>query len=379
MDRIDGADEDRGMVARVGWERAALAAVLSVAGLTAQTTHLVGPGGHAQIHDAIAIASNGDVILVQPGNYVGFLTQKSLTIRGTAPGVNIGPGLLPHSIFNLLPGSNGEVHLVDLHIHSLLLSNARASLDGVTIDSPGGNLIVFHSVAALQDCVIHPQAVPILGAAPGLQAHDSHLTLIDSRVHGALALPGGYAATAVSLANSRLFGSGLDLATDASSGGALIVDGDATSTVWLADSTVQSGWWTCPVNAGAVRFERTTVTPSCPGAPTGNVLGVHRTAPPLAGAPFVLAFRFDRNQPLGVQCALAIAATAPPFLEQALLLPPATAFAAGLLVTDANGLATGSWNVPAGPHFAGQQLWFQAFGGTTFPLQASALAGGIVR
>ncbi|MBL8752625.1 MAG: hypothetical protein JNK15_04935 [Planctomycetes bacterium] len=367
------------MDARVDWDRAVLAAVLSGAGLAAQATHLVGPGGHAQIYDAIAVASDGDVILVQPGNYVGFITQKSLTIRGTAPGVNIGPGPLQHSMFNLGSGPNHEVQLVDLRFHALLFAQARASLDGVTIDSLGGNLLLFNSVAVLQDCVVHPQSVPILGSSPGIQAHNSTLTLIDSRVHGASAPTGGYPVTAISLANSKLLGSGLDLATDASNGSALVVDGDAASTVWLADSTVQSGWWMCPVNAGSVRFERTTVTPSCPSAPTGNVIGVHRPAPPQAGAPFVLEFRFDPNQVLGVQCAWAIAATTPPLLEQSLLLPTAQSFAVGLLFTGPNGLATGTWSVPAGPHFAGQQLWFQAFGGTTFPLQASALAGGIVR
>lgn len=51
------------------------------AALDAQATHLVGPGGFAQIRDALAIAAPGDLILVQPGTYSQFFVQRGVTIR----------------------------------------------------------------------------------------------------------------------------------------------------------------------------------------------------------------------------------------------------------------------------------------------------------
>jgi peptide deformylase len=54
--------------------------------LPSQTTHLVGPGGLAQIRDALAIAQPGDRIHVQPGTYAHFTATVGVTIRALAPG-----------------------------------------------------------------------------------------------------------------------------------------------------------------------------------------------------------------------------------------------------------------------------------------------------
>jgi hypothetical protein len=55
-----------------------------------QTTRLVGPAGLAQIRDALAISSPGDVIQVQPGTYAQFTVSIGVTIRALIPGtVNI--------------------------------------------------------------------------------------------------------------------------------------------------------------------------------------------------------------------------------------------------------------------------------------------------
>lgn len=48
--------------------------------LLAQTTHLVGPGGFAQIRDALMVATTNDTILVQPGSYLPFLVDVSVRI-----------------------------------------------------------------------------------------------------------------------------------------------------------------------------------------------------------------------------------------------------------------------------------------------------------
>ena len=44
----------------------------AMAPLSAQAVHLVGPGGHSQIHAALAVASQGDIVVVQAGNYDPF-------------------------------------------------------------------------------------------------------------------------------------------------------------------------------------------------------------------------------------------------------------------------------------------------------------------
>ena len=48
------------------------------ASLAAQTVHTVGPGGFAQIHEAIAAASPNDVIQVHAGTYEAFTLDKPL-------------------------------------------------------------------------------------------------------------------------------------------------------------------------------------------------------------------------------------------------------------------------------------------------------------
>ena len=64
----------------------ALPVLLFAAGALAQTTHLVGPGGLAQIRDALLIAAPGDLVLVQPGTYAQFHANVGVTIRAAVPG-----------------------------------------------------------------------------------------------------------------------------------------------------------------------------------------------------------------------------------------------------------------------------------------------------
>jgi len=62
--------------------RFAAAALLSVP-LVAQVTHVVGPGGFAQIQDALAVALLDDTIVVQPGTYLPF--TAGVGVRIVAP------------------------------------------------------------------------------------------------------------------------------------------------------------------------------------------------------------------------------------------------------------------------------------------------------
>ena len=66
--------------------RHALIAFSCTAAVAAQTTHVVGPGGHAQIQAALAAAAPGDVVIVHPGNYPSFQCTIGVTIRAAVNG-----------------------------------------------------------------------------------------------------------------------------------------------------------------------------------------------------------------------------------------------------------------------------------------------------
>lgn len=90
-----------------------LAPVLSTA-LTAQATLTVGPGGFAQIVDAIAAAQAGDLIVVQAGTYLPF--DVPLGVRIVAPDgaiVTTSPGG-PASIYNVAPPAGQQATIVGL-------------------------------------------------------------------------------------------------------------------------------------------------------------------------------------------------------------------------------------------------------------------------
>src|SRR5262245_21664529 len=60
---------------------------LLASALPSQTVHLVGPGGFAQITQAIAAAANGDVVLIQSGAYTPFTLAKDLTLTAASGAV----------------------------------------------------------------------------------------------------------------------------------------------------------------------------------------------------------------------------------------------------------------------------------------------------
>src|SRR5688572_32587777 len=69
--------------------RALLVVVLAAPFVSAQATHVVGPGGFAQIRSALAVAQAGDAIEVQPGTYAQFDCSVGVTIRAVAQPVTI--------------------------------------------------------------------------------------------------------------------------------------------------------------------------------------------------------------------------------------------------------------------------------------------------
>ncbi|MFY9342024.1 MAG: hypothetical protein WAT39_06025 [Planctomycetota bacterium] len=345
----------------------------------AQTTHLVGPGGYPQIGAAIAAASPGDIILVQPGSYSLFATSKALTIRATVPGAAIVPPGFGGIV--LQPPAGQTVHLVGMHLCLTVVGSGRATFDGCRIDSPSSQLAVLNAAAHLQDCVVrsYPPSIPAFHTVPALKGTNAELTVVNSTIEGGDSAPFVNPGVAVELVNSTFRGSQLALRGGNGTPVMPAIQADAASSVWISDSTIDSDAPACPIAAANGRHDRCVLTPNCGSLPAGFVLGIDRPQPIQNGAPFLLHLRASPGSAIGVFVDHALATSLHATLEQSLLLDPTTAFSGGVWIADQNGSAIAAWAVPAGPAFIDLAVWFQAFTGPAFPLQASAIVGGVVR
>ncbi len=347
-------------------------AVVSAA--TAQTTHLVGPGGFAQIAEAVAAAASGDVILVQPGVYGSFFTTKGLTIRATVPGAASAVGTWG----NIVYGAGRTTRIVGMRLQGFTVWGGTVELDDCIVEGLNGRVDAQSSVLVLQRCTLQP-VLPSLMSTTALRASGSEVTAIDCDIRGHDGAGMATASYAVDLIESRFRGSGLTIASGAGNMPMPGIRADAASRVWISDSTVTGTGGACAIDAPNGRHDRCVLTPPCTNLRTGFVLGVHRPQPPQLGGTFTVEHRALPGMLVGVLADFRIERSTPPLLEQALLLPAATAFPADVLVADGTGLAVGAWGIPALPALVDTALWFQAFAGTSLPLQAGPPAGGLLR
>lgn len=342
--------------------------------LPAQVVHLVGPGGYPQIHDAIIAAAPGDIVDVQPGTYAGFGTTKGVTIRAVGQGtVSIAGGWL-----SVLSAPAGEtVHMVGFHIGTVYVTG-NATFDGCTFVNPTGLQVQGASVQ-MQDCVLTPPSTGAFFVNAVVLATDSDVSAVDCRIEGTDAMGLGPPEPAVLLVNSTFRGCNLTLRGGSGSPTRSAIEADASSRVWLSDSTVTGDPASCPIAASQGRHDRCTITPNCSGIPAGFVLGVRRLGPPQNGVPMIVELRALPNTPIAIFAALSLEPTLWPQFEQPLLLPVATAYAFDFAVTDPTGFGLWAMTVPAGPAAVGRSFWLQAFSGPTWPMQASPAFGGVIR
>lgn len=343
--------------------------------LLAQTVHLVGPGGFPTILDAVIAAAPGDIIHVLPGTYTYLSAAKDLTIRALTPGT-----VAVTDVAVLTPPPNQTVHVVGIRFFAAFASGS-VTFDECTIDGAAGSCFIVNGGRVhLQDCVVTP---PTLLAswmsAPAMHVTNSDVTMVDSHVEGVDGIGITPPSEAIELIGSTLRGSGLLVRGGNGSPTVPAIVANATSRVWLSDSTVQGDVLSCPLSASQGRHDRCTLTPNCSGIPAGSVLGTRRLAPPQSGGAVSVEFRAGPNAPIGVVAALHLQHTLWPELEQSLLMPVATAFPLATLIANPVGLAAGSWPIPAAPAVVDRGIWLQAFGGTSWPLQASAVVGGVIR
>lgn len=354
-------------------------------GAPAQTLHLVGPGGHAQIDDALAIASPGDVVQVQDGTYQAFTASIAVTIVALGPGT---PTVLnlngaTHTVLQPPPGA--EVHLVGLDFQSfdsgacVEVLGGRATFDRCEFFAREGDaLVVDHAAAHLQDCSL--VSLVLYGPVNALrivQGDVSAAATAMSVLDFGFGSPGS---RVVLVQASRLHATEFD----ASSNVPILVE-SIGSDVWISDSEMRCGM----LSTGApIRFSRSDVQPSptfptvpCTGFVTDAFqLGVTRAAPLQQGQDFRLDFRTEPNGFVAVFAAGDLATVAlPPLLAQPAWLSPSSAAPVALLLADGLGDAWAQWNIPAAPGIANARLWFQGLSGWSGALHTSPVVGGVAR
>ncbi len=384
----------------------------------AQTTHLVGPGGLPQIRAALAVAVPGDIIHVLPGTYAQFDANVGVTIRALVPGtvtIAYDPAFAPASCqaFPIAcwstegptwfrPPAGQHVHVVGLNFaptwnatwfwHSVQVTSGRVTFDQCVIQIVNRTaLTVSQAAVHLQDslvqCTSGSSGVPY----PSFVATNADVTAVGCQIYGAPAAPFGpqqFPQPGLRLIGSRFQGSGLTVTgANQSMGpaGAPAIFADSASLAWITDSTLVAGQAHCVIEGslGAVHVDRCTITHNAPNCVAGTswpfLLGVERIAPLQPGAVFELRYRTEPNGVVGIFAShLTGTVDFTPLLAQPSWLGDNQWFVAGVVAADATGLAVATWAIPNGP-FSDRTLWFHGVSGLTFPLQGSALAGGVVR
>lgn len=197
-------------------------ATLLCSALAAQATLTVGPGGHAQISDAVAAAQPGDLIVVQPGAYLPF--HLSIGVRIVAPnGATIttppGGGGLPWS-HNVNPPAGQQATIVGLtyatntayppaeppvtviatgnvvfadcvfrnwsdYTSNAVVCNGDIQFDRCRLESPWDCLAVAGGRVVATDCKFYGTSVMwAAGPASGIVATGGDITLMSCDVKG---------------------------------------------------------------------------------------------------------------------------------------------------------------------------------------------------
>lgn len=396
----------------------ATALILFTSLANAQTTHIVGPGGFAQIRDALAAASTGDVIHVHPGLYAQFTVSSGVTIRALTPGtvdIAFDQTVLPTNCIHFPTCANAnEATLIDIpageaaHLtglnflpstvigfgtsvrHHVAIRSGTVTLANCHIESFAQQaLLVTGATAHLSNCIV--TGADVANTSRGLSTTNATVTAIDCQFFGSQVgiglLPPGEGAL---LVNSTFQGSGLLVRGGAANSftGSNAITANAGK-LWVCDSALESGPFSCPIDktGSAPRLDRVTIIAqsfSCQSVQTSNSLvGIAQSQPLQLGQTVQFSMR---TAPLGVLALYASSElgqlTAPGF-EQPIWLSPSSAFSVTMAVAGHLGHGTASIQIPNTPAALDQRLWVQAFSTSSWPfsptLQTSPVAGGIVR
>lgn len=375
--------------------------------LPAQATLLVGPGGFAEIRDALAVAAPGDRVQVMPGIYSHFEANVGVDLHAAIPGTvevaaslaYITPGCifchLMEGITSFAPTGGHELHVSGIKFianqvqvgfwqvqHRVEVTGGRVTFSDCEFEGINGRfanpLLTIDSAAVhLQGCDLHASGALITVHA--LQATNADVTAVDCYLQPSASSGFSAGGNGLRLSGSRMHGSGLTL-RGSFLGAAVQV---TASELWISDSEFVAGSACAAAgDLGVAHFDRCVFPPppaNCPVlADNAVLLGVMRPLPPAAGAPFELRFATTPNGLVAVVASYGLGSQVVPGLLAApswLALP--SAFPAALLVADATGVAAAIWNLPASA--VGGGLWLQGVGASVLPLPTSPVAGGVVR
>lgn len=382
--------------------------------LCAQTTHFVGPGGFAQIRDALAVASPGDTLYVAPGTYAHFTCSVGVGIRAIVPGtvsVAFDLAALPPGCTSDFACMQGEgptrfeppagqsVHVSGIEFvpnvgqaslilmrHRVVVTSGTVTFDGCTISAFGDTALrVTEAIVHLQDCVVAPEGFG--GFNGGLTATDAHVIAVDTELSGGVVSGGaGLPGVGAMLVNSTLQASGCVLLggttspTSSSSAPALSVL--ETSRVWISDSSLSAT--TCAITGTPAvgQIARSTVSSgssSCTTLTTAPLVGVERPNPIHNGAAFTVNLRTEPHTLVAIHASPRLGhLELPGLFAQPLSLDVTSFFLAGVFVSDANGDLTASWNMPAG-QYVDETVWVEPMAFLPTSILVGPPVGGLIR
>ena len=384
---------------------------VAAVGLSAQTTHLVGPGGLPQIRDALAIAQPGDRIHVQPGAYAHFTATVGVTIRALVPGsvvvrydaayapsgcpfcVDEGPtrfvvpaGQTAHVVGVQFQGNFQTVQFFQIH-HRVEVQSGRVHFEDCLLNSTK-----FFALQIAQAAQVHLDDT-ICGGGGGFPYQGATGVKVAGTLTAVGSLIGGGAGLQpVDGTGLQVNGGTVHLSDCVLVGGApqdpLVTYRfpalQGIGSAWLHGCVLQGGG--CAVNWGGTQpdFDDCTFTsPTNCGIPTGpfpSLLGVAQATPPLLGAPFTLDWSTEPNGLVAVFASFGLGRLdLPGILAQPGWVDPVNEFFVGALFADASGAATTTFALPANPLLTDLELWFKGVSGFAFPLQSSVPVGGVLR
>ncbi|MFK7740504.1 MAG: hypothetical protein AB8H80_09270 [Planctomycetota bacterium] len=363
-------------------------------GIPAQTTYLVGPSGFAEIRDALAVAANGDIVLVEPGSYGHFATAKGVTLRALVPGtvsIVYDPSysiLLSAPAFN--PFSGTSCHIVDIDFPDGMSAGGSGSsgtltMDGCTIQSGGFGMILSGISVHFYGCQISSNGF----GSPAMIATSAQVTAVDSVFTGS-PNAGFFAPTTgrgVQLnINSWFHAVRCEIRSGAPASPNVVREAALrsapTSQFWLRDCTLETDPNVCAFDHdGSGRIDSCTIigNTTCLGPDIGPVIGVRRLAPLSPGATFALEYTVEPLGFVGLFVGPTLDTIVLPILEQPSWLASQDSFVLTVMLADAQGVATGSWPIPANPALVHQAFWFKGITGLALPLQVAPPVGGVIR
>lgn len=404
--------------------RFALAILLGTP-LAAQAVLRVGPGGFAQIRDAIMAAAPGDVIEVAAGNYLAFTLDKPVTITAlpAPPGQIVqvvGAAMMTPSITELRPPAGTRAFVTNLHFrnmwfnywqHTVRVTRGTVCFEECTFE---GAYDVFEPALRVQNAAVQLRHCLALGrnhlvtaTAATIAATNSDVFAIDCIVLGGNLThkAGSDGGNGIDATDSRLHLVRTDVVAGQSNGIACINSWGAghgvrlqgSSTAWLADSTVRGGDGFCRAGGDALRnlttvpvqLARTTLTPGAGTPPGAASTGPTAPAPLLGltggtvglarGQSWQVNYRTEPFWPVAVLLANDVLVQSSPLVAERLLLPLGSATTFALLVADGNGHAPLQTTVPPLAILQHQRAYLQAFSGLALPARTQPALGGVIR